>query len=296
MNAIPPILRVALKRQLAAVPDNFQSVSGGDIHRAMSFEAGDKRYFLKYSSGAEAVRMLETEARGLSHLAKAIAKTKAEEESCQIPEPIATGQTENYAWLLLPYIPPGIRNEAFWTHFGRGLAGLHSIREEAYGFPFDNYIGRLPQSNRQHKHWHEFYAEERLLPQARMAFDASLLSRRDMQQIEQLIKELPRRLPEEAPSLTHGDLWSGNFLCDTEGRPWLIDPAPCYAHREMDIAMSKLFGGFAPRFYEAYAEALPLLPGYGERTKTYQLYYLLVHLNLFGKGYYKGVMEAVGRL
>ena len=293
MNAIPPILKTALKKQLATAPSNFQSVSGGDIHRTMSFEAGDERYFLKYSSGPEAARMLETEAQGLSHLAKAITKTKAAGEHCLIPEPVATGQTGNYAWLLLPCIPTGIRSDAFWTHFGRALANLHHIREEAYGFPFDNYIGRLPQSNRQHRHWHEFYAEERLLPQARMAFDASLLSRRDMQQIGQLIKELPQRLPEEGPSLIHGDLWSGNFLCDTQGRPWLIDPAPCYAHREMDLAMSRLFGGFAPRFYEAYTEALPLLPGYGERIKTYQLYYLLVHLNLFGKGYYGAVMEAV---
>ncbi len=291
---LPHPIHARLEQSLGAPLRDIRPVGGGDIHTAVSFTAGRRRYFLKFSQGAQAADMLQTEARSLSYLAKACKKNDCTREYDFIPRPLATEKAGDYACLLLPYIAPGTRTKSFWEQFGRALARLHRIGESAFGFPFDNYIGRLPQSNRRHERWHEFYARERLLPQARMAADAGLLSAHDMQKLEALLRRLPEWLPEEPPSLIHGDLWSGNFLCDTHARPRLIDPAPCYAHREMDLAMSKLFGGFHPHFYEAYAEAFPLLPGYGRRTKIYQLYYLLVHLNLFGKGYHGAVMEAMG--
>ncbi len=289
---IPPNIFNAL-RQMGLRPEDINRETGGDINHAVSFRSGAEHYFLKYNEGEQAARMLEAESLSLRHLAKAIDKQTTKPPFCHIPLPLACQKAGEHAFLLLPYIAPGVKQRHFWEAFGRALAGLHRIAAPQYGFPFDNFIGRLPQSNKQRASWCNFYAEERLLPQIKSAFDAGLLSSQDLEKFETFIKYLPDLLPEERPQLIHGDLWSGNFLCDTRQNAWLIDPAPCYAHREMDLAMSKLFGGFHARFYSAYQEAFPLLPGYGERTAVYQLYYLLVHLNLFGRAYYHQVMQAI---
>ena len=291
----PPLLPSALLTELLKrklFPVDLRRERGGDIHTAVSFFDGEgKHYFLKYGSASESGDAFLAEGRGLWHLAKAIEKNQAEGDFCLVPRPLACQGRGQYAFLLLPYIERGLPDKAFWEHFGRALAGLHRIAAEAYGFPFDNFIGSLLQSNRRHRLWSDFYAEERLLPQGSSALDAGLFGKADMKLLETLVSRLSDLLPEEGPQLIHGDLWSGNFLCDQQGRSWLIDPAPYYGHREMDLAMSRLFGGFDEAFYSAYREAFPLIPAYGERQGLYQLYYLLVHLNLFGRAYYRKVRE-----
>lgn len=132
---------------------------------------------------------------------------------------------------------------------------------------------------------------ERLQPLVKLAYDSGLLDGQDARRMEILYKKLPEILPVEPPSLIHGDLWSGNYMVGNDGNPCIIDPAVYYGHREMDIAMSKLFGGFSPEFYRAYNEEYPMVKGWEKRVELNQLYPLLVHVNLFGEGYNRQVRQ-----
>lgn len=262
---------------------NSQPISGGDINHAALLDCGDQRQlFVKYNNTKAAPEMLSTEAKGLRVLQAA--------QAMRIPNIINQGQTQDgIAFLLLEYIQSGPRRSTFWPQFGTSLAVLHRNTAAQFGLDHSNFIGSLPQSNQWRDTWPVFYAEERLLPQMRMARAGKLLDEQDEKRLQTLCQKLNSICPKEPPALIHGDLWSGNFLCDERGNPVLIDPATAYAHREMDLAMSRLFGGFDADFYQAYDEALPLEPGFMERIDIYQLYYLLVHVNLFGRGYVPAV-------
>ncbi len=221
--------------------------------------------------------MFEAEAVGLALLASA--------NAIRIPAVIGFGDTPEGGFLLLEYIETDFRPLDFWEKFGIGLATLHRSTAPSFGLGHDNFIGSLRQQNCQHNTWPDFYIHERLLPQLDIAKQNDQLQSVDFQQFEQFFKLLQGLCPTEPPALIHGDLWSGNFLCDTKGNPVIFDPAVSYAHREMDLAMSRLFGGFERPFYRSYEEAWPMAPGYEQRLPVYQLYYLLVHVNLFGGGY-----------
>lgn len=264
-------------------------VSGGDINEARRLETSKGKFFLKMNHGAHVQELFAAEAKGL-HL---LAQTRA----LRIPQVIGFSQTENGAsgFLLLEYIEPGSRRPDFWQRFGEGLAALHRTRKEYFGLDADNFIGSLPQSNTPYKKWVDFYIYQRLVPQVELAESFHRLHLTDLQYFEILYKKLSDIIPEEAPALIHGDLWNGNFLADENGAPVLIDPAVCFASREMDLAMSLLFGGFDEAFYQAYRNAYPLLPGWEERMEIYQLYYLLVHVNLFGGGYVQSVRQVLRR-
>lgn len=260
-----------------------QSISGGDINQAALLHCADqKQLFIKYNTATVAAEMLSTEAKGLQVL-------QAARAIC-IPQIITQGLTpDGIAFLLLEYIQSGSRHPAFWRQFGASLAALHRHSDPQFGLDHANFIGSLPQSNQWRHTWSLFYAEERLLPQMQLARTAKLLDSNDEKRLHSLCQQLHSICPNEAPALIHGDLWSGNFLCDERGGPVLIDPAVAYAHREMDLAMSHLFGGFDAAFYRAYDEAWPLESGFMERIEIYQLYYLLVHVNLFGRSYVPAV-------
>lgn len=260
-------------------------VSGGDINQARLLECSRENYFLKMNTSARAAEMFTAEEKGLALLRK--------HSPLPIPETIAAGETPDGAFLLLNYVEQGTRPEDFWETFGEGLAGLHRSAGTAFGLDHDNFIGSLPQRNREHAGWAAFYREERLQPQLVLALNARLLETADAKNFEKLYRRLPEICPEEAPALTHGDLWSGNFLADASGKPVLIDPAVSYAHREMDLAMSRLFGGFQRPFYRSYEESYPLAPGFEQRLPVYQLYYLMVHVNLFGRGYVASVRNVL---
>ena len=267
--------------------DGALPVSGGDINEARRLETPIGKFFLKMNTAAHAHRMFAAEAKGLQLMADA--------RALRIPEVIGYSTEGNNGWLLMEYIEQGRRRPDFWRSFGEGLAAMHRTRREQYGLDHDNFIGSLPQSNTQHKHWVEFYIAERLQPQVEMALQSNKFNTSDQQNFEHLYEKLPQLMPEESPALIHGDLWSGNFLADELGAPVLIDPAVCFASREMDIAMSLLFGGFDQTFYDAYHDTYPLLPDWEERVDLYQLYYLLVHVNLFGGGYVGSVQRIVRR-
>ncbi|MDW8231027.1 MAG: fructosamine kinase family protein [Saprospiraceae bacterium] len=278
-DSLQPRIEALLGEKIASIAP----VSGGDINRAFCLTGESRRrWFLKTNTDAAAALMFRREAQGLALLgASGVIRT---------PRVYGHGADETgNAFLLLSFVDSGPRSPLFWERFGRQLAALHSQTSAFFGFAHDNFIGRLPQSNRRCETWAEFYAQERLQPQMQLARQQGYLDKAAEQQLERLCRRLDVRCPNEPPALTHGDLWSGNFLCNAQGEPVLIDPAAAYAHREMDIAMSRLFGGFDARFYAAYQEAWPLAPGFEERIEIYQLYYLLVHVNLFGSGYESGV-------
>lgn len=197
--------------------------------------------------------------------------------------------------LLLDWVEPGKPTADFWTRFGQDLAALHRHTADQYGFAEDNFIGRLPQRNTLHATWPAFVRAERLGPQVTWARERGRWQRAWDTPYEALLDRLDALLPARPPaSILHGDLWGGNFLVTTDGSAALVDPAAYHGHREADLAMTELFGGFDERFYAAYRAAWPLEPGYADRRDVYNLYHLLNHLNHFS-GSYAGAVDRLLR-
>lgn len=226
--------------------------------------------------------IFEKEVQGLEALRQS--------NSFRIPEVYAYGEIEDSAYLLLENIESGARNEKFWNRFAESLAKLHHTTTENYGFEDDNYIGSLPQYNRNAAQTLSgFYIQNRLEPQFERARDNGFT----FSSQDRLYQSIREQFPEEPPILIHGDLWNGNYLVGKKGEPVLIDPAVSYVSREMDLAMMHLFGGFSPRVYDLYQQIYPLKPDWESRIELWQLYYLLVHLNLFGSSYLSGVTRII---
>lgn len=265
-----------------------RALAGGSINNACMVEIGNRPYFVKWNSSQRYPGMFEAEAAGLKLLASA--------GVLRIPEVAATGEVGNLAYLLLEYITPGRLVSGSWTTFGKQLAALHRHSNTAFGLGSDNYIGSLPQRNGLHcQSWAEFFVEYRLRPQLSQAMQSGIMPLSALKQSEKLFERMDQLFPQEPPSLLHGDLWSGNFLFDIEANAVLIDPAVYYGHREMDLAMSRLFGGFDPQFYFSYHESWPLENGWQERVDLCNLYPLLVHVNLFGGAYARQVQAILNR-
>lgn len=231
--------------------------------------------------------MFQSEAAGL--------KLLSDSKAIKIPEVIFYDQAENVAFLLLEFIERGHPTANFWKEFGFQLADLHRVSNSCFGLNINNYIGSLPQQNNPADTWVDFFINDRLRPQINLAIKNSAIDSDTLSKFEKLHLKLPEIFPEEPPSLIHGDLWNGNFLADTKGQPVLIDPSVCFAQREMDLAMSQLFGGFDQLFYEAYFAAFPIQKHFDQRVEIYQLYYLMVHVNLFGGGYLNAVNSILKR-
>lgn len=264
---------------------NVQRVGGGCVSPVVRLvaESGESA-FLKW--GEAEAGMFAAEARGLRELARAGA--------VRVPHVLADGD----GWLLLEWLEPGRAGRRAWHELGRCLAQLHRTRAERYGADRDNFIGPLPQSNDRSGDWPGFWRERRLLPQMRRARDAGLLTAGDARRFDTLCAALPEKIGDAAAadgaSLLHGDLWSGNALALAAGGVALVDPSCYYGHREVDLAMMELFGGFDDACHAAYRESWPLADGYvPTRRAVYQLYYLLVHVNLFGAGYLSGTIAAL---
>lgn len=193
--------------------------------------------------------------------------------------------------LILEFIREGSRPGSFFSDFGRQLARLHKYSSDTYGFYEDNYIGSTPQLNRaedkEKSDWPSFYLNKHLLYQYDLAKRNGYVDNNFKHLFLQLKSCLPDILKgsEEPPSLLHGDLWGGNYMVGSDGVPVLIDPAVYYGHREAELAMTRLFGGFDSLFYEAYQTEWPLKPGYEQREAVYTLYHVLNHLNIFGTSY-----------
>ena len=259
---------------------------GGNINTAAQVFSSEGLFFVKWNP-EERVDMFEWEARGLDLLRST--------EAIYIPEVIGYGKYRDKTYLVLEYIDPVVPKTDYWESFGQSLALLHSHTQSKFGLHFDNYIGSLPQSNTLTDNGITFYIEQRLQPQAGMALYKGLISKELYAKFQKLYQRLTDLLPVERPALLHGDLWSGNVMVNEQGDAALIDPAVYYGLREAELAFTTLFGGFDERFYDAYDEAFPMEDGFQERIPIYNLYPLLVHLNLFGTGYLSGIERVLNR-
>ncbi len=272
-------------------PAGERGVGGGCISSTgvMTLSSGQK-VFIKRNSAAGA-DMFRQEAAGLEALAAVAGAPR-------IPELYAGGTDGPFAFLIMEYLDSSSRRDDFWEDFGRSLAALHREgRRGECGFAQDNYIGASPQPNTPVGEWIEFFRIRRLEFQLKMARDRGEADASMSRLVTKVMDRLDRYLVPCDPggaSLLHGDLWSGNYLCGPGGRACIIDPAVYYGHREADLAMTELFGGYDRSFYRAYNEAWPLEPGYRDRCDLYNLYHMLNHLNLFG-GSYAGSVLSIAR-
>jgi fructosamine-3-kinase len=256
-------------------------ISGGDINEAFAIETNAGRVFLKINSAVRYPGMFASEAEGLQALHAAT--------NLKIPTVVAHGGFDNQQYLLLEYVEKASPSPNQWQQLAQGLASIHKQTDEQFGWRSSNYIGSLAQNNKQANTWSEFYATQRILPLTKQLFNAGHLSNNDVYAAETLCNKLGDLFPIEPPSLLHGDLWAGNFMIakDATGTtiPSIFDPAVYSGHREMDLGMTLLFGGFDRMFYEHYHECFPLENGWRKRVSLTQLYPLLVHAILFGGGY-----------
>jgi fructosamine-3-kinase len=267
--------------------DRYEAVHGGDINESFCLYSGNEKFFLKVNDGKLYPRMFEKEARGLNALAIAM-------PALIIPQVVKNGDAGQYQYLVLQWVEKGRPKKDFWESFGRSLASMHLQAQDYFGLYEDNYIGSLPQRNMKHTQWHTFYADCRITPLVKTLFDNGSFSKSDLAVAESFCTQSQQWFPIEPPALLHGDLWGGNYMISSEGCAAVFDPAIYYGHREMDIGMTRLFGGFDQKFYDAYEEIYPMVPGWRQRLPLSQLYPLLVHAVLFG-GHYVGSAREIIR-
>jgi fructosamine-3-kinase len=284
---IPGELKAALQIEFQAAVTADQPVFGGDINQAARVSLADGRaVFVKWNRSASG-DFFAAEAHGLRTLAAAGA--------VRVPEVYAVGK--NPPFLAMEWIDTerGYASDDFAEALGRQMALLHQTTAGQHGLDADNYIGSLPQSNTPSASWVAFFRDRRIGAQMDIARQRGRLPKEREALLTRLQSWLDVFLDDQVirPSLLHGDLWSGNYMITRDGQPVVIDPAAYYGHREVDLAMTELFGGFPSRFYAAYHEVYPL-EGYEQRRELYQLYPLLVHMNLFGGGYAARV-DAIAR-
>jgi fructosamine-3-kinase len=289
---LPEPLRRHLETLLGSTVRAVATVSGGDINDAYRLVLSDGRRLFVKSSRSAPSDFYELEAAGLAYLRAGLASSGLGSSGLGVPEVVAQSE----AALVLEYLELGPTTPEIEEALGRGLAALHAAGPGSIGLQHDNYVGTLVQPNGTMDDWASFYGERRLLHQARLPQANRLLSGQLRRRLDRLVARLGELLgSEEAPARLHGDLWGGNWLPTRQG-PFLVDPAVYGGHREMDLAMMALFGGFSERVFAAYREVAPLAPGFAERVPIYQLYPLLVHLNLFGASYLGQVERALGAL
>lgn len=295
ISSIPGRLQKKIKADLSEKLNisfelrDFSFSSGGCINHTGALQTDKGWFFLKWNSGKRFPDMFEKEAQGLDLLQNATGLLK-------IPEVIIHGDDGENIYILMENIAEGVRGSDYWEILGHGLAELHRNISEKHGLQCDNYIGSLHQFNSTKSNWIEFFIENRLEKPFIMAYDRGLLDSNVRRALYNLIKELPNICPRETKaSLIHGDLWSGNLMIGTEGKPCLIDPAVYYGFREMEIAFTQLFGRYSDTFYQTYNETWPLEAGFEERIDIWNLYPLLVHVNLFGAGYARSVKQILHR-
>ena len=296
-STLPSALRegveAALSRRTARSVEilGVESVTGGCIHQTARVSTNlQEDFFLKWAEGPPS-DVFAAEADGLSALRNSTDLT--------VPEVIGYSDAEEKpAWLLLEYVPHGSPGGDYAQRLGEALADLHEAGEGPYGWHRSNYIGSLPQANTSMDDWPAFWWSQRLEPQLVLASDNRRLAGLDREwaTLESKLPKLLGGAEQDGRSILHGDLWSGNVYPGPDGGAVLVDPAVYRGHREVDLAMTELFGGFPTHFYAAYQDRHPLEEGYEDvRRYVYQLYPLLVHVNLFGGGYVNSVAGALRR-
>ncbi len=263
------------------------TIPGGCISKAYKITLTDKRTLFLKVNNSNPSDMFKKEANGLKELAKP--------KVINIPKVIAVEDS----FILLEFIEGGTKQQDFFEYFGKSFAELHKFTSDSFGFYENNYIGSTKQMNvpneNEKNDWTSFYFNKRILFQFKLAEKNGYATDELKDGISFLEDNIEKILSgsKEFPALLHGDLWSGNYMVNINGKVSLIDPAVYYGHREADLAMTKLFGGFSESFYASYNETYPLKDGYNYRENIYKLYHVLNHLNLFGMGYYGQAMSLI---
>ncbi|WP_353616617.1 fructosamine kinase family protein [Synechococcus sp. A15-28] len=292
--AMHPQLRQELVASTGPLPGrqlvDVHAVGGGCIHQAWCLTLADGERLFAKSGNTQAMALFDVEAEALEAL-----HAQADPDWLVVPKPLALSVLPGGAVLLLPWLELSGSDQ---RALGHGLALLHRASEAAspqrFGWDRDGYIGAGPQPGGWRDEWGACFVELRLRPQLALAGDLSLPG----DWLDQLLTGLRQGLDDHAPSpaLVHGDLWGGNAGVLMDGRGALYDPASWWADREVDLAMTRMFGGFSPAFYAAYDAVLRLRSGWEERVEIYNLYHLLNHANLFGGGYVSQSQDCLKRL
>lgn len=282
---IEDVLSIYLQQTASVL--RIQVIHGGDINDAYRLETDAGTFFLKTNSASKYPQMFEQESIGLGALRSS--------NTIKIPEVIAFENVNDTAYLLLEWIEQGSPIENFWDTFGVQLAQLHQNTGSQFGWSQKNYIGSLVQQNQWTASWSDFFILQRLEPQLNLTLEQGKMDVKHSKLFEKLFYKLDNLFPTESPALLHGDLWSGNYMVDSAGVPVIMDPAVYFGHREMDLAMTKLFGGFDAQLYSSYQEVFPLENNWEERVPLCNLYPLMVHVNLFGGGYVSQVESVLRR-
>ena len=266
-------------------PKSIEQVHGGDIHNAWRIEFSNKKLFLKRNIRNK--KFLEFEKYCLQNLRKYI-----NQENLVIPEVIAYKNIKNIEILLIEWIDMHNFDQ---KKLGKGLGELHLKSAESnpkmFGFPVEGFIGTTDQKKGLEDNWIDCFLNLRIIPQL-LSLKSRILDKEIINKVKEKIKsELLNHKPINA--LVHGDLWSGNAGMDKNGKGVIFDPASWWADNEVDIAMTKLFGGFRKEFYEEYHRIFPIKNGFEKRIIIYNFYHILNHANMFGGGYLKQVQDYV---
>ncbi len=252
---------------------NFHGVSGGCINQGYQIKGNNRSYFVKLNQ-ADRVEMFAAEALGLKQMLAT--------NTIRVPKPICWGMTDNHSYIAMEWLEFASGDRKSWEEMGHQLAAMHQVKVSSeFGWEVNNTIGATPQINTKIANWADFFAEYRI------GYQIKLAKRKGGNFPDRIIEivrnKLANRQPQ--PSLVHGDLWSGNAAVTVSGEPVILDPATYWGDREVDIAMTEVFGGFPAAFYRGYNEEWELDSGYQERKTIYNLYHILNHFNLFGGGY-----------
>jgi protein-ribulosamine 3-kinase len=276
LNSIIKEIQNITKKQIAYV--SHKAIGGGCINECFQITTSHETYFVKINNATKYPEMFEKEALGLNLLSQT--------NTVRIPNVIGTASVENTSFIILEFIKSSTKADDFWNNFAEKLALLHKNCSLSFGLDHDNYIGSLPQRNKETSKWNEFFILQRLQPLTEIAFNMHLFDKKSLKQFDSLFSKIDNLIPDDLPALLHGDLWSGNFITDESGQPCIIDPAVYYGHREAEIAFTTMFGGFSNQFYQYYNEYFPLEKGWQNRIDLFNLYPALVHLILFGTSYF----------
>ncbi len=270
------------------VVEQVRMQGGGYINAAAVVNTSCGDFFIKWNE-AEFAHMFEQEAKGLALL--------HDTGIIHAPTVCGLGIVGGKSFLIQEYLQRGHASQNYWADLGAHLAAMHLIKAEMFGLDHDNYIGRLAQSNTMCDDWVTFYRERRLRPQLKLALSNGYVSQQFSQRFERFLEKLPDLMPDAEPALLHGDLWNGNVMPGMQGEAYFFDPAVYYGAREMDLAMTRLFGGFEKLFYDAYHAVYPLPYHFEGLVDLYNLYPLMVHVNLLGAdaGYVSSVERIINR-
>ncbi|MBW4440447.1 MAG: fructosamine kinase family protein [Plectolyngbya sp. WJT66-NPBG17] len=265
---------------------DHRSVSGGCINQGYRISDGNLTFFVKLNR-SDQLEMFEAEALGLRHMIEA--------QAIRVPKPICTGVAGSSAYIVLEWLNLDRGNSQSWAEMGRNLARMHQYQKStAFGWERNNTIGSTPQINSWTSNWIEFFTQHRIGYQLELGASNGGRFRNGARLLERIPELLVDHNPK--PSIVHGDLWSGNAAVMQSGEPVIFDPATYWGDREVDLAMTELFGGFPADFYRGYDEIYPIDAGYKQRKPLYNLYHILNHFNLFGGGYESQANRTINQL